>query len=238
MAPESFSERIEHSKYRILLASLALLNLLPVLSDNPHDVRGYGLLWGIVLVAAVHAAAANRRVTIAMALLAIVGFGGRVYTLFMPADAGTTAVQQDYIELGQLALTALFLAFVIFMLLKAIARATSISGDTVAGAICVYLLVGLFWAMLYGMIETTEPGSFRGPTDLTNAEGVLIAEFSFAYYSYVTLTTLGYGDITPVTYRAQTLSWMEAVVGVTFMATAIALLVSQMVVGRPSGRRR
>ena len=235
MAFESFPEKLEHRKYTVLLASIALLNLIPVLSENPRDARGYGLLWGIVLLAAIHAAAGNRRVTITMALLAVFGYGFRVYTLFTPATV-TAENAQDYVEFGQMAWTATFLGFVIFMLLKAIARADRISGDTVAAAICVYLLVGLFWTMLYGMVEIAEPGSFRGPAELTNAAGVLIPEFSFAYYSYVTLTTLGYGDITPVTYRAQTLSWMEAVVGVTFMATAIALLVSQLVVRRRDER--
>ncbi len=230
MAFRYFSDKLEHRKYTVLLASLAVLNLIPVLSDNP-EARGYGLLWGVVLLAAVHAAAGNRRVTITMAVLAIGGYTGRLYTLFVPATA-TAERTQDYVEVSQMAFTAIFIGFVIVMMLKAIAGAAKISRDTVAGSICVYLLIGLFWAMLYGMVEITEPGSFRVPGDLTNADGVLIAELSFAYYSYVTLTTLGYGDITPITYRAQTLSWMEAVVGVTFMATAIALLVSQMVVGR------
>ena len=235
MTSESFSEKLKRRKFTVLLVALALLNLIPVISENPRDVRGYSLLWVIVLVAAVHAAAGNRRVTITLALLGIFGYGFRLYTLFMPAMA-TAGNTQDYAEFGQMALTAIFLGLVIFMLLKAIASANRIRGDTVAGAICVYLLVGLFWAMLYGMVEIAEPGSFRAPDDLTNAAGILIPEFSFAYYSYVTLTTLGYGDITPVSYRAQTLSWMEAVVGVTFMATAIALLVSQMVVGRRDER--
>ncbi len=162
MASESPTEKLNEYRYRLLLMSIAVLQLAPVISDTPQDARGYGLLWGIVLIAAVYAAAGNRRVTSTMAALAIVGFSARVYTLFVPHGADE-ALRQHYLELSQLGITALFLAVVIFMMLKDIARDPRIDADSVAGAVCVYLLVGLMWAMFYGMVEFVEPGSFRAP---------------------------------------------------------------------------
>jgi len=80
------------------------------------------------------------------------------------------------------------------------------------------------------VVELVEPGSFAMPAYARAQAEAKVPELSFGYYSFVTLTTLGYGDVTPVTVRARTLSWMEAVVGVTYMAPVIAFLVSQMMV--------
>ena len=68
------------------------------------------------------------------------------------------------------------------------------------------------------------------------ARGALADASTALYFALATFTTLGYGDIRPQTFRARTLSWMEAVVGVTFMATLIAFLVSQVVVDRQQRR--
>ncbi len=89
------------------------------------------------------------------------------------------------------------------------------------GAVCVYLLMGLIWALLYLLIAQTIPGAFSGLEQLNWYENFS----AVAYYSFVTLTTLGYGDITPVAPLARFLAYMEAVAGVFYMAILVASLI-------------
>ena len=91
----------------------------------------------------------------------------------------------------------------------------------ILGSVCIYLLIGLVWARLYGVVEILRPESF-----LTLQGNTVASLDSFIYYSYVTLTTLGYGDILPITPIAKMLAAMEAVFGVLYLSIWMALLVS------------
>ncbi len=93
--------------------------------------------------------------------------------------------------------------------------------NEIVGAICIYLLMGLAWAMMYLFIAQAIPGSFNGIEQLVWYDNFA----NVAYYSFVTLTTLGYGDISPVAPIARFLVYMEAVVGVFYMAILVASLI-------------
>ena len=99
-----------------------------------------------------------------------------------------------------------------------------ITTDRTAGAISVYLLLGLLWSMAYGLISAADPDAFSGlePFSLDQPG----AQQDFIYFSFVTLTTLGYGDMSPVSQLAKTLAWAEAIFGQLFLAVTIARLVS------------
>jgi uncharacterized membrane protein YadS len=219
-------QRIANSKFTILLLSLIAVQLLPVIRGEVN-YQTAGLLWGLVLLAAVHAATGDRRVTIAFGIMAVFAFSGRMAAIFAPPGR-----YENPAEVGNVAFGAIFLGMTVYMVAKALARAPAIDGDTVMGAICVYLLIGYMWANFYALTEFAAPGSFNFPEYARPDAGTIIPEYNWGYYSFVTLTTLGYGDITPISYRARTLSWLEAVVGVTYMATTIAFLVSQVIVAR------
>ena len=87
-----------------------------------------------------------------------------------------------------------------------------------------YLLAALLWAFLYTFLELVDPASFN--VDLSEPQGYLLV---FQYYSFVTITTLGYGDITPVTEVAKAFSALEAVVGQLYLVVAVAWLVGMYV---------
>lgn len=219
-------------KFTALVLALLAMILVPAVHGDPEGGAS-GLLWGLVLVAAVHAAAGNRRFTLAFAAVALVGFGGRLATLFVPEFPN-----QGPIDAGSYIVAAIFLGMTIYVLFSALLKAPHISGDTVMGAICVYLLLGFLWTNFYALIYIADGGSFSFPAHIQiGAQDSIVPEFTFGYYSFVTLTTLGYGDVIPISYQARTFSWLEAVVGVTYMATVIAFLVSQMIVDRQEGRR-
>ncbi len=225
---DSFRHRIEQRKFTLLLVSLVGVQMLPVLGGDQGGEFA-SLLWGVVLLAAVHAAAGKRRVTIIFAALAVIVFGGRLFVVFgaadyaPPVDAG-----------GNIALT-IFLGMTAYVVFNGAVRAQRVSSDSIMGAICVYALIGYTWANLYALVEYLQPGSFNLPSHASTGSPAA-PEYAFSYYSFVTLTTLGYGDITPISYAARTLSWMEAAVGVTYMATVIAFLVAQVMADQ--NRRR
>jgi voltage-gated potassium channel len=93
--------------------------------------------------------------------------------------------------------------------------------NRIVGAICIYLLMGLIWTLMYLFIAQAIPGAFNGVEQMVWYDNFA----DVAYYSYVTLTTLGYGDISPVAPIARFLVYMEAVVGVFYMAILVASLI-------------
>lgn len=97
----------------------------------------------------------------------------------------------------------------------------AIDSNKIVGAICIYLLMGLIWALMYLFLAQAIPGAFNGLEQLVWYDNFA----NVAYYSFVTLTTLGYGDISPVTPIARFLVYMEAVVGVFYMAILVASLI-------------
>ena len=114
-----------------------------------------------------------------------------------------------------------FYLWAIWLAGKQVLFAGVIDTNSIVGAICIYLLTGLLWALMYLLIAQSIPGAFNGIE-----QSVWYENFAdIAYYSYVTLTTLGYGDITPVAPLARFLVYMEAVVGVFYMAILVASLI-------------
>ena len=115
----------------------------------------------------------------------------------------------------------LLLGFVTFTLFGHIFRATKVDRSLIASAITVYLLLGAIWGDAYLTIFIINPGAFDAPGIDPD-----YASVHFLYYSYVTLTTLGYGDIRPISPIARMLSATEAITGVLYTAILIARLVS------------
>ena len=118
---------------------------------------------------------------------------------------------------------AIFFTFIVVIILRYLIREREITTDVIAGAVCGYLLIGLMWANFFSILETLQPGSFKMP------EFMEIDSSHFTYYSYVTLTTLGFGDIAPVTNEARSLSILEAVAGPIYLAVLVARLVGMSI---------
>ena len=117
-----------------------------------------------------------------------------------------------------------FLAHTMYSLFYYILRSRQVTEDTIFAAISIYLLLGITWGIVYSFVEGIHPGSFYFSNAL-----ILGNEkpewYHFLYYSFITLTTVGYGDVTPVTQQSQSLAILEAITGVLFTAVMIARLV-------------
>jgi len=133
-----------------------------------------------------------------------------------------------WVMIADLATIGLFF-FVIAVFLLRILSHKVVTGSTVAGAVSVYLLMAVVWTLIYGALETFHPCSFNGvPCDPDGIPGSAFAEGvpnALLYFSLVTISTLGYGDISPATDMARTAAAMEAVVGQLFLVVLVARLV-------------
>jgi voltage-gated potassium channel len=114
---------------------------------------------------------------------------------------------------------ALFIGYIIVLILSNIFRQKEVTQETIYGAIVVYILFGLVWVYFYQFTEVLHPHSFSISTVPGDSQK------SLYYYSFVTLTTLGYGDITPISGPARSLTTLEAIVGQMYIAVTIARLV-------------
>lgn len=116
-------------------------------------------------------------------------------------------------------LLLLLLLITPFSILRRIFRHTRVTMETVAGALDVYLLIGLIFASLFRTVAafSSDPFFVQEPDPTTN---------QYLYFSFVTLATLGYGDLTPASDLGRTLVVLEALIGQVFLVTAVARVVS------------
>ncbi|MGB5762580.1 MAG: ion channel [Sedimenticolaceae bacterium] len=118
----------------------------------------------------------------------------------------------------------LLLAFFVaatWVTVKQVLFSGHVDGNTIVGAISVYLLLGMIWAMLFALLELLVPGSFRG----LSSTGANADFMDLLYFSFVSLTTMGFGDITPILPLARYLTFMEGIVGQLYLAIMISSLV-------------
>jgi len=117
----------------------------------------------------------------------------------------------------------IFILFIIVQLLRFILLAPRVTTEVLCAGISTYLMLGLLWSFGYELVARSVPGAFvfNGP-DSTH----VMAGFTSLYFSFVTLSTVGYGDITPVNNVARMLAALEAVTGSLFIGVLIARLVS------------
>ena len=202
-------------KYQTLLAaSLILLLAYPYLDDSARGQLLLDLMVGAVLVAAWFSVTQRRH-------LRTVGFA-----LLIPALLGAfwpvTALHPVPHLIG-LGFTALFFAFVTISIFIAVFSREEVTTDTLFGAVCVYVLLGLVWSNIYILAETIAPGSFN--LDTANALTYRELMALFVYFSFTTLTTAGYGDVTPATDWVQSFAIIEQGMGVLYVAIMVARLV-------------
>jgi voltage-gated potassium channel len=172
-------------------------------------------LFSLVLLAGVLAVADRKRILVFAIMLVIPAIAGRWINHFWP----------DLVS-AALFLTAglILIAFVVANLLRFVLRAPSVNVEVLCASIAAYLMLGLMWAMAYWLVDQITPGGAFSYN--TNAGPRSMKGFTGFYFSFITLSTVGYGDITPVSRTARWLAAMEAMTGLLYVAVLIARLVS------------
>lgn len=204
-----------------LLISFALLfAALPLAHD--YDFLGVFMLLAFtsIIFFSVYAVAENRVDFIIAICLAVPG------ALIHWIEALDNSF---YAQIIDMIFSMLLYCYVSYIILKYIFHTKVVSVNVIYGAVCVYMLFGFIWATAFTILETASPGSFSGldpaPTHFNYAAIVNYHIKSLFYFSYITLTTLGYGNIAPNTVAASAMAAGEAIVGQLYITILIARLV-------------
>jgi len=208
----------------LLIALLVLLFAYPFILDGSLANRLIlGLLNVVIMVSSAYAATATRRAFVLVVLF-----------LGLPV----LGLQFLYLLYGNLVIFHLLFAyylalytFTIGHVLRYVLGPDQVTADKIHGAISAYILIGLLWAWIYTYIDYLNPGSFSYNGAITQPLKVV----DFAYFSFATLTTTGYGDIAPVTAHARSMVILEQLTGTFFIAILIARLTG-LYQGRSAGR--
>jgi hypothetical protein len=151
----------------------------------------------------------------------------RVGLLLMGLGVATSAAYgwsgSDTARLANAFIVVLFCALsTVLTADQVLLRAGPITLNRIMGALCVYLLLGVLWSLGFSLTEYLLPDAFTHSAGTPDDAGS-----AYLYYSFVTLTTLGYGDVTPVHPAARTLAYLEAVIGQLYLAVLVASLVGR-----------
>lgn len=122
---------------------------------------------------------------------------------------------------------ALLLGYMMVLIGLDIFRTDEVDGDTIAGSISVYLLLASLFAVVFTIVGNLNPDAFRMPGDLAAPDGSMGPDRVMVYFSLTTITTLGYGDITPRGEMARSLSNLEALLGQVYLTVLVARLVGR-----------
>ncbi len=217
-----FAARRRPGQFTILLIAILGFLLVPPFFINyePTGVLASTFL-SLLLISVLYVFPSRREFTLAC-MLAVPTLLGRWLVLGFHHNVLLTVVV--------LVCWACFLGLTAFVVLQQVLTATRVTNDTISGAVCGYLLLGLIFAFLYALVELSFPGSFLVDGKVSRPE--LHRLFyqreigSLIYYSYVTMATLGYGDIAPLSAPARMMAVMEAIAGQFYVAILIARLVS------------
>ena len=211
-------------KWRFVYFLVSLLVLLFLL----HQGRQVGVLYVIVFISVstvlgIYAVSGSRRDFWIATLLGI------PVVLFR---WGSLVVKNELVTILMFISSIVFFLFLTVSILLYVLRSREVTTDTLFGAISVYLLIGFTWALGYALLNLIQPDSFALSTQSKVSDEA--ATVNFIYYSYTTLTTLGYGDITPKSSIAKYVAVMEAVCGVLYVAILVARLVGLHLVPSPT----
>jgi hypothetical protein len=219
------------SKFRLLLvALLTLLVVQPILGNDELARVCYTSIWSIVLIVTIFAISDVR-----WQRFVGLGLGLPILPLIWSRHCLTRSAAEA-LELPTFGLAAIFFAIVAVMVMQHLVR-YEVTADNVAGAVCAYLFLGLGIGTLFSIIETLQPHSFQaaGHLDQQLADPAQ-RRSTLVYFSFVTLTTAGYGDVVPATPLTRTLAMLEALLGQFYLAILVAGLVGIRVSRRGDSR--
>lgn len=209
----SFWRREQSLSHFLVLLLVAVFLVPPFLSAGSGRRPISDLIFALFLVAGVRALfhwRVARQVLMPIAVL----------VLSVDLASWVVPIPEAWIR----ACVLLALLLLLLIVLAQTFRDGPVSHHRLLGAVAAYILLGVIWAETYSLLELLRPGSFSGPISVADGPR------AWFYFSFITLTTAGYGDILPIHPAARSLAALEAVTGPLYLAILLARLVSQAVV--------
>jgi voltage-gated potassium channel len=220
-------------RFKLLLAVLLVFILgMPVVFEMLAEMSpagGQPLAWGggaLVLLAATLVVSGKQRIR-------LVAYGLVIPSLAI--EVGAVFVWPDELLVVHFLVRIVFLGFIIVEMLRQLFAQEEISFDTVCSSLCIYLLLGLTWENVYAIMEIVAPGSLitvtRTPADVAGPNIAVASAglFRMRYFSFATLTSVGYGDIVPGSTLARMCAITEALVAQIYLVVMVSRLVGMHV---------
>lgn len=205
----------------LLLISMLLLFVIgPFIVTFRHGVLFLNVLGAAILVAGSYALSERKQLFRTAVVLSAISTIGACLPLAFPQHWAVLASHSSVILLA---------AFFCVSILAYVLHSGRVTSDKIFAAICVYLLLGFVWTYTYALLDDMQPGSFADSTETGRTDDVAHVS-QLRYFSFATLTTLGYGDILPRSSTARTMAVLEAVMGQIYLAVLVARLVGLHIV--------
>ena len=199
----------KYKMFNFMVSIIVLLILSALLQGYKYGFIVLNVASSVVFVLGIYAAGRNKRNVIILVILGL--------PWFLSEWIFTRSSETIFVSI-------LFFLFITGTLIDHILHTRKVSADTLYAAVCAFLLIGLLWASIYNYLEYISPEIIfiKNNSDIVNT----LSSNEYIYYSYTTLTTLGYGDITSLTPVGRMLSILEAITGQLFLAFLVARLVA------------
>lgn len=211
----------------LLLALLALVVLYPFLEPYPVGRAAIAVFDLLILFLALRAARATGQEARIGYVLVWPAMGLHILAAFLP---------MPMFVLGSLATQAMFHAFVVVCLLRYMLSDEVMTLDELFAAAGLYVLMAFVFAYLYALVERYSPGSFF--INVANNPDGLTSWWDLLYFSFTCLTSVGFGDVTPVSDHARSLVMIQQMIGVLYLALVISRLVAMQAAARRGPDRR
>lgn len=223
---------IKDNGYAVLLSFLLLLiSIYPMLIVTPVGIIILDICTSSVILYALWLAYRNRTyVTYPLGIIILIGLACDLFNI-------TGVPKIVMVATGTFEFIASIL--VLMAILIYVMREEVVSLNQICGASCIYILFGAIWSILYFILQLQQKDAFRGIDPGHGGDylhSMMQIYSDFLYYSYTVLTTVGFGDITPVSQQARALTNVEAIIGQLFLAILIARLVGVHISQIGSGR--
>ncbi|MDJ0802008.1 MAG: potassium channel family protein [Desulfobacterales bacterium] len=199
----------------LLAVILGMILTTPFLQDYIHLRVLLDVFYSAIFLATLYMVGQEKRLVKLAAFFAI--------PMILSLWANYFFANEHIVSLGRIC-GIVFFAIAIYHCGRFIACSPQVTQDVIIAAVVVYLLMALMWSSAYALLAHYQPGSFSAQEGLDRDS----RQF-FLYYSFVTLTTLGFGDITPLTEKAKSLTILEAFIGQVYLVVVLAWLVGMHV---------
>ena len=237
---EIHSRLAPHRHTALLVAIIAAFAVRPLIGDTGAGYLVFGIALVVLLLVALYninvdelvgerdrLLVQNRRRRILGWTLASIAAVQRIATFF---------IQSPMLNIVGSICWLLFILFVTLSELRSVLKQKEVTGETICMAMSVYLLLGFCWAFLYAIMFELHPESFSGIATAKSLQATELQHFFpiLGYFSLTTLSTIGFGDITPLTLQARYAAVAEGITGQFYLAILVARLVGMQMTQSPS----
>ncbi len=208
-----YSEKFVHNKYNhLLIGTIVLFLIAPLYLQTGLKFPLIGFLFFLIVQLALRATVTDKKKLKYYTILTLTGL---VCTLISKYGSLNPKINTSFYIIGR-AIYSSFLVIAITIFLRKLFAVRIITSDRIKGSICIYFLLGIPGSFLYEIICYFDSGAFQVAH---------ITPMTFIYYSFSVLTTLGFGDITPVNNMAISLTCLHAITGQMYLVIIIARLI-------------